>query len=304
MRSHTASENVGTCVCLTGIPPRCGLPSNVWHWGHKQCTSVKMQKPQMCWAPLWGILIATATGSIRIGQTYGSWPTYSLHAYSLPTHQLKTYPLPLPRPQQLIKQTDFVLQTNYSIGSSDKMRITDKRVNKSDKPNYPSWQGSLSLTLKADFTSGCVGIYLLFLLESILLQTRRSVTPCVQSNHTVHSLGQDSPSLSHSELLICSFYLCPFFWNTSTWGKPFLGFCTARSHVKPRLRGMIRAAGPASYLWGFLWGSALFLGPLPKHSHRLSPRRISLGKINPWLCFNLSLAISRSRGEKEQRELG
>lgn len=50
------------------------------------------------------------------------------------------------------------------------------------------------------------------LLESILLlQTSRSVTPCVQTNHTLHSLGQDSLSLPHSNVLICRFYLCPFF---------------------------------------------------------------------------------------------
>lgn len=50
-----------------------------------------------------------------------------------------------------------------------------------------------------------------FLLEPFLLPTSRAVTPCVQTNRAPHSLGQDSLSLSQSKVLICSFYLCPFF---------------------------------------------------------------------------------------------
>lgn len=41
-------------------------------------------------------------------------------------------------PAQLIKHADAVLHANYSIRSTDKMHTTDKHVNKSDKPNYPS----------------------------------------------------------------------------------------------------------------------------------------------------------------------
>ena len=90
------------------------------------------------------------------------------------------------------------------------MSIIDKHANKPDKPNYPSWQGSLSPTLKADFTS-VGGICLFFLLESVSLQTSRSVTPHIQTKHALCSLGQDSLSLPESKVLICSFYFCPFF---------------------------------------------------------------------------------------------
>lgn len=143
------------------------------------------------------------------------------------------------------------------------MHITDKHVNKSDKPNYPSWQGSLYPTSKADFAS--VGDDLpLFFLEPVSLQTSRSVALHLQTNRALRSLGRDSLSLPQSEVLICSFYLCPLFWNISAWGKPFLGFCSAAS-TEPKLlvQFTVRAASPASYLWGFLWGSTLFLGLLP-----------------------------------------
>ena len=147
------------------------------------------------------------------------------------------------------------------------------------------------------------------MLEPVLLQTSRSVTPCIQTNRTPHSLGQDSLSLPQSEVLICSFYLCPFLETfqpgESLFLVPALLATTSSQSCSYNLLLGQPALPPTSEDFceaqPCSWDLCL---ALPRHSHRLSPRRISLGKINPCSCFNSLSSISRSCDEKEQRRLG
>lgn len=260
--------SVGVCVgaddsnilhWLTGIPSRCCLPSHVWHWRHRQHTSVKTQKSPnvLSAAPKPPDRYSYTRRSRRPDTVHGSQPTHSPHTHSLPNIPIKkTHPLPLPRSQQLIKQADFVLQTNYSIRLSDKAHITDKCVHKSDSQLPHVTRQPISY-FEGRFYISVGVICLIFLLEPVSLQTSRSATAHVQTNCTLCSLGQDSLSLPQSnyylQLLSLSFFLKHF-----SLGNTFFGFlrCSPPHRAKAAC-----TMGPASYLWGFLWGSALFLEP-------------------------------------------